>query len=156
MQFIHKEDIEAPIAFVFDRATDFTAFERQALRRGADVRRLDALVASGPGMGWQIRFNYRGKDRDMESHMTAFDAPNGFTVLSRVGGMDITTTVDLVALSRTRTRVSVTLVLAASTLTARLLLQSLKLARGTLTKRLADRMSTMAKDIAKQHETKGT
>jgi hypothetical protein len=156
MKIIHKEDIDAPIDFVFAQATDFGGFERQALRRGADVHRLDAQTTVGTGMAWKIRFHYRGKDRDMESRITAFDAPNGFTILSHVGGLDGTMTVDLVALSRARTRVSLTIDLAAQSMTARLLLQSLKLARGTITKRLATRMSAMAAEMSQQHASKGS
>jgi len=51
MKFSTREDVEAPVDYVFGQISDFGAFERQALRRGADVRRLD----SGPfvtGSAW--------------------------------------------------------------------------------------------------------
>jgi len=37
MKFAAREDIEAPIEYVFSQISDFPALERSALRRGADV-----------------------------------------------------------------------------------------------------------------------
>jgi hypothetical protein len=57
-------------------------------------------------------------------------------VESRIGGMDCYYEMGFVALSPTMTRVSLVLDLSANTLTARLLLQTLKLARGRVLQRL--------------------
>ena len=66
MQFSTKEDIEAPIAEVFDMLYEFESFERAAMRRGAEVRRVDDLAAPGVGMMWQAVFDLRGKRREVE------------------------------------------------------------------------------------------
>lgn len=57
------------------------------------------------------------------------------------------TVVDLVALSRTRTRLFVSMELRPTTLSARLLLQSLRLAKGRLTGRLKTRMAEFGQRI---------
>ncbi len=148
MQFSTKEDIEAPIDFVFSRVTDFTGFERSALRRGADVKRLDNLSKPGIGSGWEVSFSYRGKPRTVEAKVTAFDAPDGFTITALSGGIDGVCTVDLVALSRQRTRLTINVTLSAHTMAARLLLQTLKVARGSITKKFNQRVT----DFAEQSE----
>ncbi len=147
MELSTREDIEAPIAFVFGQVTDFAAFERQAMRRGADVRRRDTRARPGTGSGWDVVFKFRGKDRDLTAEVTEFDAPNLMHLTTRSGGIDGVTVIELVPLAPGRTRMSTQTTLTASGLSARLLLQSLKLAKGTLAKRLSGRLSSFARDV---------
>lgn len=80
MNFSAREDIEAPIEFVFGRVSDFEALERRALRRGAEVERTDKLSEPGPGMGWRMAFTLRGKRRKMKVEMVSYDLNRpGFT-----------------------------------------------------------------------------
>jgi len=146
MKFSTREDIEAPIDHVFAAVTDFSAFERQALRRGAEVRRVD----QGPvqlGSAWDVAFQFRGKDREMRATISTFDPPNALVVDTGAAGIDGVTNVELMPLSPHRTRIAVSIDLSAKTLSARLLLQSLKLAKNTLTKRFKSRIAEQAEAI---------
>lgn len=147
MKFSAKEDIEAPIEFVFEQITDFTSFERSALRRGAEVQRVDNLTRQGPGMQWDASFKYRGRIREVNIELVSLDPPNGMVIGSRSTSMGGEMVVELVALSRGRTRMSVELEMHPKNLSARLLVQSLKLARNTLNKRFRKRVATFAEDI---------
>ena len=151
MQFSTKQDIEAPIAYVWAQMTDFASFERQALRRGADVQRRDNLSRPGVGSGWDIRFNYRGRERKMRAEITAFDMPNSYTVQTRASGIDGVTVIDLVALSRGRTRLSVEIEMSAKSLAARLMLQSLKLAKGSMNRRFVSRVQTRCEEMQERY-----
>lgn len=152
MQLIAQEDIEAPIAFVFQQVTDFAAFERQTVRRGADVRRVDTLPQAGLGNIWEVRFLFRGKERDVRAEVTAFDAPDGFTLTATSRNLSAQTVVELVALSRTRTGLGLRLDLSAQSLAARLLLQSLKLARGNINRQFEKRVNDFAKETQGRYE----
>ncbi|WP_187293080.1 hypothetical protein [Octadecabacter arcticus] len=47
MEFTTRDDIEAPIDYVFDQVTNFATFERSIMRLGGDVERIaggDAAV----------------------------------------------------------------------------------------------------------------
>lgn len=147
MDFSTRYDIEAPIEFVWTQASNFTVLERQALLRGAKVQRKDSLATPGIGAEWDIRFKFRSKDREVNSRITAFDPPNRYTVDSTSATMDGTCVVDLFSLSPKRTRMTVTLDLSAGSLASKLMLQSLKIAKGGLNKRFADRVASMASDI---------
>ncbi|MBR9764508.1 MAG: SRPBCC family protein [Rhodobacteraceae bacterium] len=155
MKFVAKEDIEAPIDEVFARITDFHAFERSAIRRGAEVKRLDNPPLTGPGAGWEVRFDLRGKRRIIGLEVTDFDGPERMQLKLRSEGLKGHVLVDLVALSRARTRLRVETELKPKTLSARLLIQSLRLARGTIEKRLAERMAEFAASLERSPKSPG-
>ncbi|SHI77102.1 SRPBCC family protein [Wenxinia saemankumensis] len=155
MQITAREDIEAPIEAVFAEASDFPAFERQALRRGADVRRVDGEGEIGEGTAWEIRFQFRGREREVRADIVQFEPPQAYAVTSSTGGLEGLTYVECVALARSRTRITMVTEFSARTLPARLLLQSLKLARGKLTKRLTARTAHFAREVEARWQRRG-
>ena len=108
-------------------------------------RRGDGEVAAGTA--WDVAFDFRGRPRRVTATLTAFDPPNGMVIESVSDGLDAITEVDLIALSQSRTRVMVSIDLKARTLTARLLLQSLKLAKTRLGKRFKGRVVDFCEDV---------
>ena len=147
MKFSAREDIEAPIAQVYARVTDFGAFERQILRRGADVRRIDADRPAAPGSSWDVAFTFRGRDRRVHATVAKIQEPTDVVIDLSASGLDGVTTIALVPLTPQRTRLAVSIELSAKTLTARLLLQSLKLAKSNLSNRCKKRVADFAKDV---------
>lgn len=147
MDFSTKEDIEAPIDAVFAALQDFDGFERAAMRRGAEVVRTDVPRLTGAGIGWRVGFDYRGKRRSITGRLEAIEAP----VLMRFSGVakafSATLTLDLVALSRRRTRVSVALSVEPKTLVARIFIQSLRLTKTRVNARFAKRVKTFARGL---------
>lgn len=147
MKFSSKEDIEAPIEDVFDFLSEFETYERSAIRRGIDVQRVTDYAAPCPGMGWHVRFDFRGKKREMNLDLAEYDRPNSMLFAIKSPGIDGQMTVDLMALSQKRTRMSVALELKPKTLSARLMIQSFKLAKANLTKRFKLRIAEYAKNM---------
>ena len=147
MKFSAREDIAAPIEQVFAALCEFEAFERQAMRRGADVQRVDTLPQPGVGMRWKVQFSMRGRLRVMDLTLTRFDQPNEMEFVAKSPGINALFVVELLALSRSRTRLSVSLDLTPLNLSTRLLVQSLKLAKATLTKRFKLRVADYCKTL---------
>lgn len=147
MKFSTREDIDAPIDEVFQELCDFEMYERQAIRRGAEVQRTDKRTSPGVGMTWDVSFVMRGKQRDMTLLTDRFEAPNLLGVTAVSTGIEADFALELIALSRTRTRITVGLELKPKNLPTRLLVQSLKLAKGSLTKRFKLRMAEYARTI---------
>lgn len=147
MKFSAREDIAAPIDQLFVALSDFESFERQAMRRGADVQRIDPLTQPGVGMRWNVAFTMRGKQRKMALELTRFDVPNEMVFDIKSQGVTGTFVVELLALSRSRTRMSIAIDLSPQTLAARLFIQSLKLAKSSLDKRFKLRVADYAKGL---------
>lgn len=153
MKFSTREDVEVPIDQTFGIICNFDAYERSAMRRGAEVQRTDSLTRAGIGMKWRAAFKMRGKMRDIDLEMVGYDKPNELRVLSSSNGIDGAGQIELVALSRNRTRISVEFELKPTNLSARLLVQSLKLAKNSLNKRYKLRIAEYAKSIEDRHKT---
>lgn len=152
MQFTTREDIEAPIEYVFDVVSNFEGFRRQAMRRGAEVARLDSLEKPGVGMSWALAFPFRGKRRNMEIEMTEYAPTSHMVFDSRMSGLNGQVTVDCLALSRGRTRLELNVKMKPKSLSARLLVQSMKLARSSLNKRFKVRVAEFAKTTEERYK----
>lgn len=156
MEFSTKEDIEAPLDRVFSQASDFEHLERQVMRRSVDVRRVSGDPAQPvAGMNWLAGFRFRGKPREAEITLTGYDVPNRLCYRTVSGGLEAVTQIDFVALSRSRTRVGMQIALIPRTLSARVLLHSLKLARGNLEKRFRVKMADYAKEMEDRLKREG-
>jgi hypothetical protein len=151
MKFSTKEDLEIGIDDVFVMLSDFDGFERMFMRHGVDVIRMDTTAEIGLGAKWQARAKIRGKMRDFKVELVDFDRPNCMAFTSESGGMASTFIVELVALSRNRTRMRVELDVKPKTLPARLLMQSARLARNTLNRRYKTRVANFAEDLEDRH-----
>ncbi len=146
MKLSTREDIEAPISYVYGRISDFAHFERRALRQGIAVRCRTEGEAK-LGTIWDIAFTFRGRQREVQAELTRLDPNQTIEIEIHSDGLTAITHVELVALSATRTRVLASFDMRAKTLTARLLLQSLKLAKTKVTKRFKARVLDYAENI---------
>ncbi|KIC34043.1 SRPBCC family protein [Leisingera sp. ANG-S5] len=145
MEFHSKEDIEAPIAEVFAAISDFGTLERSALRRGIELQRTGDPAHPENGLAWDLSFSFRGKPRAIKLTMASYTPPSGMALDGSGSGVDGRMEVELLALSPQRTRMSVRLKLSPTTLTGRLLVQSLKLARSNLNRRFKLRLADYAR-----------
>ncbi|UWP88530.1 SRPBCC family protein [Aliiroseovarius crassostreae] len=147
MKFSTREDIAANIEYVFASVSDFGGLERAALRRGADVVRTDTLSAPGPGMSWRATFPFRNRERQADMKLTHYEAPHGMVLFSKISGIEAEVRVDLVALSPRRTRLNLDVEMKPKSIPARLMMQSMKLARGNLVKKFRRRVADYAQTI---------
>ena len=146
MELKTKEDIDAPIEQVFRALSDFDSLERLAARRGLEVvRNSDGDVQEG--MKWSLKYRLRGKDRTLNMVLDKFQPSTFLAVDADGGGVSGRFEIELVALSPKMTRMAVQVDMAATTLPGRLLLQSVKLARGKVEQKFAERMSKFAEMI---------
>ncbi|WP_375279955.1 SRPBCC family protein [Pseudooctadecabacter sp.] len=153
MDLTTHEDIEAPIEFVFDQITDFATFERSVMRRGGDVERLEKGDDDGLGAKWRVKFLMRGVERKIVGEVTQADKPNAMEMTLKSKSADGALRVDLVALSRARTRLNVQFEATAKSIPAKLLFQSLKFARQKTQSRFKAAVAGFAEDVEKRYRT---
>jgi len=147
MKFVTSKDIEAPQDHVFRALSDFTAFERQALRQGIDIIRTGQDAQAGPNIAWQVKFTYRNRPWAIDAGVAAFDPPSGYQITGAGNGTAFSATVDLMSLSRSITRLTFTIDLVPQTMAMRLVVQSLRLMQGNLQARLDKRIARLAGDV---------
>lgn len=147
MKFSTNEDIEAPIEATFSMFTDFDNFERSAIRRGAEVHRTDKTRRKGVGMTWLAKFEMRGKTREVEAEMVEYTANDTYTIEGHSSNLVGFFVVEMVPLSKSRTRVSIALELKPKSLSGRLMLQTLKLGKTRMTRAFKVKAAAVAKDF---------
>ncbi len=152
MKFEAREDLEAPIDYVFSQVSDFAALERSLLRRGADVQRTTDKNPAASGITWDTAFDMRGKRRQMQLELTSYEPPALMRFAATSKSLDCNVEVELVALSRGRTRMVLAAELKPRTMSARLMVQSLKLARTNVTKRFEMRLAIFARDMEDRYK----
>ena len=140
-----------PLDAAFGFLTDFEGWERAALRRGADVTRTDKLKAPGPGMTWHVRFAWRGRERELQIKVVTLDPAGHLTLAFDGPSVEGIMNAELVSLAAKRTRLLMQLDAKPRTLTARLFIQSLKLAKTRVQKRYDGRLAQIAADIEARH-----
>lgn len=146
MEFTSQEDIEAPIDRVFAALSDYDTIERQAMRRGVKVQRHPPR-GDGAGPRWTAGFRFRGREIEAEIIEQRAEPPEALGFAATAGGMETGMEVELTALTPARTRMTVHARLAPKTLSARLLVQSLKLARTRMTRKFSVRVAQFAKTL---------
>lgn len=147
MKLAAKYDIEAPVNFVYGELVDFSAWERMALRRGAEVTRLDRMTAPSPGMAWQVNFVLRGRDRSARIQLVAATPGRHvrLTITSTLADGEIL--IELLDLATTRTRIDVRVEVKPKTLAARIYMQTVRLARKKVDATYAQRIALLAVEM---------
>lgn len=151
MRFNTREDIAVPIEQVFEALSDFEAIEREALRHGAEVSRTGDHSVKGPGQGWTLLFVHRGRARKLKTEIDVYTPSSKLSAKGKVGGLQGVLDVDLVALSPKITRVDVNVKLKPTTLSSRLFVQTLKLARSTLNTRFKNKVAHLSRKLEERY-----
>ncbi len=156
MKLTSKQDIDAPAAFVLGQLTDFESWERAAMRRGIEVDRTDKLTAPGAGMAWTTKFRYRGRDRKLSIEVEKIDPEAQVWFSMTSAQADGSISIEIVSMAAKRLLVFVTVEILPKTFTAKLFVQSLKLAKSRVDKKLAQRTLALAAEIEQRYRLSQT
>ena len=150
MKISAREDIQTPISAVFARLTDFAAHEAVAARRGVAVERLSRPQARTDRPAWKAVFQYGGREREVTVEVSDLHDPDFFASEIHYQGIDASIDIELVPLAKTRTRMIVGLELKPRSIKAKLVVQSLKIAKGSIQRRIENRLKSFARELEQQ------
>jgi carbon monoxide dehydrogenase subunit G len=150
MKISAREDIQTPIASVFARLTDFAAHEAVAARRGVAVERLSLPQERADKPAWKAVFQYGGREREVSVEVADLHDPDFFSSEVHYQGIDAAIEIELVPLAKTRTRMIVGLELKPRSIKAKLVVQSLKIAKGSIQRRIENRLKSFARELEQQ------
>lgn len=136
MKFKVSEDVDAPADITWARFTDFSGIEADVVGRGTELSRVGNWTEATEGCSWRGSAKIRGRVRPVTSEISALEGPGRCEITTTIGGMEAVYEMTFLSLREDMTRVQVVLDLSANTLSARLALQTLKLARGRVMQRL--------------------
>jgi hypothetical protein len=153
MKFSARRDADASAEDVYAYITDYAAHESLAARRGIRIERINRPRAPADYPAWKAEFQYGGRERDVviEVNTITPDEYIGSDVVYQSLGVHVD--LELVPLARTRTRMIVKIELKPQSIKARLIVQSLRLAKGTIQKRLEKRLDALAADIVTKNRS---
>ena len=147
MKLSTREDVRAPRDFVFERLTDFELIETLIRERGVGLTTSQDEDGPKPGKRWSASYAWRGRDFKTEAELQSITPPEAYVVKSLTGGVTCLAEVDLLSLDADRTRIFASLDFRPTTLSSRLLLQTLKLAKPRLTEKFESRLGKFAARI---------
>jgi len=151
MNFISKQNINAPATHVFQQLSDFEFYESYAMRVGAQVERMDTFTEPQPGMCWNITGHFRGKDRNLELTLDSYYPTDALSYTCMTKSLNAVINFDVIPLSHTETRLTAKVDIQANGLSARVALQSAKLAKKTLDRKFDARMHDFANNIGEKY-----
>jgi len=144
MIFETREEADIPRDFAFSRFADFTRYEQAARDYGADIRRVNGFTEISEGCSWRGSAVVRGKTRGVEARITRLNPSDHAQISTIVGGMTITVDLFFEEIGPEKTLVRTTAQLRATTLAARLILQTVKLGRRQIQGKIDSRIVALA------------
>lgn len=151
MIFETSEEVDVPRDFAFSRFGDFTRYEAAARAYGADIRRVNGFTELAEGAGWRGSVMVRGKTRGVEATVTRLVRPEHAQMQTLVGGMTVTVDLTFEELGPEQTLVRAKASLRATTLAARLILQTVKLGRRQIQAKLDSRIVALANEYEDEY-----
>ncbi len=147
MKLTAKTDLEAPLFFLYACIADTDYWEREAVRRGVAIERPADVPLKRTGAVWLVQVPFRGRLRKFQLRIDSMVQDQSMTFSFEGQSMTGTAQLETKALSARRSRLRVTVEVKPKTLTARLFLNTLRLARRPAEARFEKRLGQLAARI---------
>ncbi|SIS85334.1 SRPBCC family protein [Paracoccus saliphilus] len=147
MKFSTRIDAEMSAPQLFDKVNDFNRLEQLLIQRGASVSRIDPADEPGTGMGWNIAFDWRGRERTLRLEVVRYDRPERVIMTGLSEALELSIDSTVIALSQTRSRLVYETDIRPRNMRARLMLQTAKLGKARLDRRFETRIKELVGEL---------
>ena len=144
MKFSTRVDKNIPAAELFDAVANFDRIEHMLIRRGVSVTRGDDMPDGT--RGWNLGFDWRGQRRELHLVLVQFDRPEKYAMTGDSKPFELRIDMTAVALARDRSRLIFELEVKPRNMRARLILQTAKLGKTQIDRKLSARVAQFVDD----------
>lgn len=144
MKFSTRIDKNLSAEQLFDSVADFDKIERMLIRRGVAVSRADDMPDGA--RAWNLAFDWRGQRRGLRLVLVQFDRPEKLALTGESVPFELRIDIAVVALARNRSRLNFELEVKPRNMRARLVLQTAKLGKAQIDRKLEAKVSGFVDD----------
>ena len=144
MKFSTRIDRDVTAEQMFDALADFDRIERMLMRRGVSVSRIDNI--SDAARAWDLGFDWRGQRRELRLVLVQFDRPERLALTGQSTPFDLRIDLSVVALAVQRARLIFEIEVKPRNMRARLALQTAKLGKTQIDRRIANKVANFVDD----------
>jgi hypothetical protein len=144
MKFSTRIDKDLSAEQLFDSVADFDKIERMLIRRGVVVSRANDMPDGT--RAWNLAFDWRGQRRALRLVLVQFDRPEKFALTGESAPFELRIDMAVVALARNRSRLMFELEVKPRNMRARLVLQTAKLGKTQIDRKLEAKVSSFVDD----------
>lgn len=154
MRLEAAHEIQAPIELVFGKFCDFDRLQSFTENTGREAVRLDDGTATGAGVRYLLKGKFGGKQRSIELGLETCVPTVILKYEVEVETLTAALRFDFEKRAAELTRVSLILEPTAHSISSRLILQSVKLAKRTMEKRMETRLFHFGNEIVEEYRGK--
>ena len=143
MELSYQSIINVPQAFAFERSTDFERFEAEGFGNLAMFEPRSEIRAPKIGARWRTAAEFQGRPRRFSLELFELDAPKKLVLGNKSEKYDIEAHFNFVELDAEKTEFTFKLDAKANSITAKLILQTIQLARSRIEKSMQEDFDEM-------------
>lgn len=147
MELQYSSVINVPQAFAFERATDFDQFEKEGFGMLAKFEPRAVIRAPEIGARWRTAAEFQGRPRIFSLQLLEMQSPGWLVLGNKSENYDVEAQFKFESTGETQTAFSFKLVAKAQSITSKLILQTLQLARARIEKSMQADFDEMGKKM---------
>ena len=147
MRLSSSQIIGVPKDYLFERITDFDSFESYIHTEGGMAERTDNVAGTQSGMSWHVSGTFRKKQRNVDLTLENYAPSDKLKYVCETSSMNAAIFFELTEITPDQTELSLYIDPEARNISARLVLQSVKLAKKTIERRITQRIERFGNQI---------